>query len=142
MINLRSTSNLSGEGWINTGLLPMSGTTNEWLLGTLRDGETVSFSSVDRDSTSFPCRAEIAYVFLRLFAGLLVLYSSTNCLQRSFIRTRSPRVSTPRRIKELSDIDRITSGSTFSSANRSKSVPRPNCSRMDSILMFSTWRAR
>ena len=50
MINLRSTSNLSGEGWINTGLLPMSGTTNEWLLGTLRDGETVSFSSVDRDS--------------------------------------------------------------------------------------------
>ena len=71
----------------------------------------------------------------------LGLSPSTNCLQRSFIQIRSPRVPTPRRIKQLSDIDRITSGSTFSSANRSKSVPRPSYTRMDSIF-FSLLGAR
>ena len=65
---------------------------------------------------------------------LVRLSPSANCLQFSLRRTQSPKVSTPRRIRQLSDIARITCGSIFSSANRLESVESPTFWRMDSIL--------
>ena len=67
-------------------------------------------------------------------ATFVRLSPSANCLQFSLRRTRSPKVSTPRRIRHLSDIARITCGSIFSSANRLESVESPTFWRMDSIL--------
>ena len=58
-------------------------------------------------------------------ATFVRLSPSANCRQFSLIRTQSPKVSTPRRTRQLSDIARITCGSIFSSANRLESVESP-----------------
>ena len=83
------------------------------------------------------CTAEKASFFLRstaelqksqqssLEATFVRLSPSANCLQFSLRWTQSPKVSTPRRIRQLSDISRITHGSIFSSANRLESVESP-----------------
>ena len=67
-------------------------------------------------------------------ATFVRLSPSANCLQFSLRRTRSPKVSTPRRIRQLSDIARITCGSIFPSENRLESVESPTFWRMDFIL--------
>ena len=99
-----------------------------------------------RERHSGCCTAEKASFFLRstaeleksrqssLEATFVRLSPSANCLQFSLRWTQSPKVSTPRRIRQLSDISRITCGSIFSSANRLESVESPNSWRMDSIL--------
>ena len=83
------------------------------------------------------CTAEKAPFFLRstaeleksrqssLEATFVRLSPSANCLQFSLRWTQSPKVSTPRRIRQLSDIARITCGSKISSANRLESVESP-----------------
>ena len=92
------------------------------------------------------CTAEKAPFFLRstaeleksrqssLEATFVRLSPSANCLQFSLRRMQSPKVSTPRRIRQLSDIARGTWRSIFSSANRFESVESPTFWRMDSIL--------
>ena len=99
-----------------------------------------------RERHSGCCTAEKASFFLRstaeleksrqssLEATFVRLSPSANCLQFSLRWTQSPKVSTPRRIRQLSDISRITCGSIFSSANRLESVESPTFWRMDSIL--------
>ena len=83
------------------------------------------------------CTAEKASFFLRstaeleksrqssLEATFVRLSPSANCLQFSLRWMQSPKVSTPRRIRQLSDIARITCGSKISSANRLESVESP-----------------
>ena len=90
-----------------------------------------------RERHSGCCTAEKASFFLRstaelqksqqssLEATFVRLSPSANCLQFSLRWTQSPKVSTPRRIGQLSDIARITCGSIFSSANRLESVESP-----------------
>ena len=71
-------------------------------------------------------------------ATFVRLSPSANCLQFSLRRTRSPKVSTPRRIRQLSDIARITCGSIFSSANLLESVESPTLK--DRLHFVSKWR--